>query len=549
MKSLVELFFNPPMAIARVGASPVPLDSFEWHEGRTAQGGTQTVIEPALSFEVGADGSLRPFLPTQLRFKEDDGRIRPVAPFFELWARLQRTDDGSLEEAPMNAALMQELKLTLRHFAVEVTASNLKAARRTGDDACGFTARVEIAGDDHAPHALRAFSRHTSGQAPLVSPERPIPLGAVQWMRPQAAPDPGFPEVDLSQLRLRFTPAAGEVYGPPRAAYGPDRQTVTGPLDTLEFSHKEDGRIHLIVKPENRILNDDTPFSRYAMTNGLFEDPQPQDGYDGADEGDNRAWGVVDDTCDAVLTASVAWRGSRYTAAARVFVGPPQYAPDRRPFYGIDADLEDRDAPPVEVTRETFESVKSQVVQLFRRVFETAASLNVDAARTEALQDNAAKIAGTPVPTQGLPATDGASMTRADKPWADRIADLTPGQRESVWGVSARGDRLSFSEAVPFVHAQLMEEAVLIDFLRRRHEHVRRLLRPPFGLLPDWAQQPGATPDPRFRDPRVLRDLLHDMRMPPYMRDAYYVPLSLTRRQHRMMMDFLDLLAAGAPHE
>jgi hypothetical protein len=41
----------------------------------------------------------------------------------------------------------------------------------------------------------------------------------------------------------------------------------------------------------------------------------------------------------------------------------------------------------------------------------------------------------------------------------------------------------------------------------------------------------------------VQRDLQHDMRMPPFMRDAYWVPLSLTRRQYRMVIDFLDLLA------
>jgi len=33
------------------------------------------------------------------------------------------------------------------------------------------------------------------------------------------------------------------------------------------------------------------------------------------------------------------------------------------------------------------------------------------------------------------------------------------------------------------------------------------------------------------------------MRMPPYMRDAYWVPLSLTRRQYQLMIGFLDLLA------
>jgi hypothetical protein len=544
-RSLVGLFFNPPMAVARVGASPTPVVAYEWATDASAHGGTRTVVVPATSLAVSPDGAIRPFLPAELRFKDDDGAIRPVAPFFELWATLQRSDDGTLEDAPVNLALLAELGVGLKHLHIEVTATNQKAARRTGYWPCSFTARAEIAGDEHAPQRLLAFSRHTAGQVPLVSHERPIPLGQVQWLRPVAEPEPGFEDVDRSQLRLRFTPAAGEVYGLPRAAYGPDRQTVTGANDTLEFSSKEDGRIHLIVKPQNRLLNDGTPFSNYRMLTGLFEDPQPQDGYDGSDEGDNTAWGVVDDTCDALITASLAWQQQRHVAHARVFVGPPHYAPDRRPFYGIDADLADRDRGLMTVTRENMDAVRGEVVELFRRVFETASSLNLDAARTEALQDNAAKLSpGQVLPTQGLPQTGPASMTHADRPFVDKMPDLTPGQAVSVFSSSVRGDRLSYTEAVPAVHGPLMDEAVLMDFLRRRHAHVRRLLRPPFGLLAQWAQEPGDTPNPAFRDPRVLRDLLHDMRMPPYMRDAYYVPLSLTRRQYHMMIDFLDLLAA-----
>src|SRR5437762_2837964 len=109
MRTLFSIFFTPPMAIARVGASPTPLD------------------------------------------------------------------------------------------AIEVTASNYKAARRVADATtgvaymgCSFTARVDIAGDDHARRPLLAFSRHTSGQQPLVSPQHPIPLGSVQWVRPRDECVEGF---------------------------------------------------------------------------------------------------------------------------------------------------------------------------------------------------------------------------------------------------------------------------------------------------------------------------------------------------------------------
>jgi len=547
MRTLLGIFFTPPMAIGRVGASPTPLEAFEWHTSRAAHGGVQTVIRPAVSFRVRDDATLEPYLPEAIHFKDEDGAVRPVAPFFELWGRFQNPDDGGVEELPLTPTLLSELGITLRHLALEVTASNFKAARRLADAVtgaadmgCSFTARIDIAGDDHAPHELLAFSRHTSGQPALVSPDKPIPLGSVQWLRPRDEVVPPFEDIDLDVLRLRFTPAVGTVYGPPSAVVGIDRLAVTGAVDSFQLEGSEQGRMHVIVPPENRFLNEGTPYVRYRMLTGQWEDPQPQDGYDGADDGNNTAWGVVDDSCDALITATLAWRDQRYRCHARVFVGPPDFAPDRRPFYGVDADLADRDDALVTVTPDNFHEVKREVVQLFRRAFETASSLNMDQARTEGLQDNSMSTTAT----ERLPATGPTSMTRADTPWVDRTPDLTPGQQASVFSTgSARGDTLPFTQVPAFVHTQLMDETILMDFLRRRHHHVRRLLRPAFGTVPELDENPGPEPHPGFRDPRVERDLQHDMRMPPFMRDAYWVPLSLTRRQYRMMLGFLDYIA------
>jgi hypothetical protein len=51
-----------------------------------------------------------------------------------------------------------------------------------------------------------------------------------------------------------------------------------------------------------------------------------------------------------------------------------------------------------------------------------------------------------------------------------------------------------------------------------------------------------AKPNPALRDPRITRDVLHDMRMPPYMRDSDATPLSLTRRQYQFLMKVLKRL-------
>jgi hypothetical protein len=63
MAVIEEVFFPPPMAVARLGESATPLDSFTWVEDPSQHGAGTTVIQPAISLEVQTDGSVRPFLP------------------------------------------------------------------------------------------------------------------------------------------------------------------------------------------------------------------------------------------------------------------------------------------------------------------------------------------------------------------------------------------------------------------------------------------------------------------------------------------------------
>lgn len=547
MDTLLDIFFLPPMAVARLGSGQTPLESFEWAQDPAAHGGNRTVLEPAITLEVLDDGRIRPYLPDadSIRFKDDDGGIRPVAPFFELWARMQAADDGHEYETPLTPDLLHELGIALDHVRYRITAGNTKAARRTGDAACGFSASVTVAGDDHAPHELRAFSRHTARQRPLVPEDRPIGLGWFRVIRPAAGivgPEQGLPEpVDTGILRVRYTPPPGRVYGPPDAVAGPATLAVPGYRNDPGAS--EYGRIHEIVPPENRILNGDTPWSDFAMMTGLHDDPEPHDSYDGARVGDNRSWGVVDDTSDGIIEAELVIDGQRHRAMARFFTGPPDFAPDTRPFYSLVDDLEDRDTPEVQVDEENFETVKAEVLDLFRRVYETNRLMNLDAVRAQALKDNAALQARSPTAAlPGLPSTGPRSMTVEDATPVRRIGHLISPQPPAVFSRAVARDRLPYTRAVPFVHDQFIDEARLLDFLRRHGERMKALVRPPFGLLSEFDEQPGPEPNPDFRDPRVARDMLHDMRMPPYMRDCNYFPLSLSRRQYRLLMQFVELL-------
>lgn len=517
---ITGISFQPPLAFARLGGASTPMDNYIWRYDPTIHGSSRNAIDPALTFDVLADGSIFPFTPTLIRFREH-GKLRPVAPFFELWASVvYGTDDAGHEpggeaEVPLTGELLQEGGGKLSSLVYGVAVANKKAARRTGDDSNAFAAGIQVRGDDFAKHQLLASSPTLPGGTPLVDPTRPIPLGYFQVIRPVPTQ---VNAVNLNTLRVRFTPAGGEVYGPPTAVLGRDDAT---------------GRSYEIVRETNRILNPGASWTRYQMAD---TDPQPADTYDGADQGQNRSWGVVDDTCDGVITANAVIGGRNLSATCRICVGPPDFAPDRRPFVSLADDLADRDCEPSDEEQLLANEAATQhrFADLLQRVWETASLTNLDAIRARAVTENARTRAAV---TKGLPRTDQYSMRPKDVPYADaNIKALIPTDPEP-------SDDLVFTQLIALAHESLADEDALIDFLLSRPDRVRQMIRPAYGAFPQLSESVSADadPNPHFRDPRITRDLLHDMRMPPYMRDETASPLGLTRRQFAELMNYLDI--------
>jgi hypothetical protein len=240
----------------------------------------------------------------------------------------------------------------------------------------------------------------------------------------------------------------------------------------------------------------------------------------------------VDDTCDVVVAAAIVIQGrTRLTATARVFCGPPDYAPDRRPFVSLADDLVDRD-PPVD-SPEDLQDALDRLGDLFQRAWETASLANVDAMRDRALRGQPA----SPFP----PATTVRdSMTPRD-PLFDKTADLN--------SPPSTHERLPYASVAQAVHAPLADVEDLALFLRGNVDKMRHIVRPPFGAFAelDPAPDSGAAPNPTHRDPRNDRDNLFDMRMPPFMRDADASPLSITRRQYRFLMNMINRLQEPPP--
>jgi hypothetical protein len=241
------------------------------------------------------------------------------------------------------------------------------------------------------------------------------------------------------------------------------------------------GKLHEIVPPRNRILNPNTPWSRYAMGEKNQKNPQPSDSYDGANVGGNRSWGVVDDSCDGIIEAQLVLDGQRHVATTRILSTCPDFAPDRRPFFALSDELADRDSLARAAKDGTTQDRMLEVADLFERVIETASLINLDATRQKLLGENAYYGRKN---RRGLPQVRQKSMTRDDVPFVD----LTPALLPNAPSVSEPQDPVPYVDVIGMAHRKLADFDTLIDFLRLRPDHVRELVRPPFGRF--WQLKP-----------------------------------------------------------
>jgi len=232
-----------------------------------------------------------------------------------------------------------------------------------------------------------------------------------------------------------------------------------------------------------------------------------------------------------------------------VFVGPPDFAPDKRPFLTLSDDLVDREDPEPQ-----FDAIdtEDEVADLLRRVFESVSLNDVDAQRRRALQGENApradfliRAAPTPEIANRLRARLGRDGRPPQPPLGDArsMTDDDEGYRASDRNQLRRDVPRPFTELARDAHKVMTASRLLIPFLADDAERVRRLLRPPYALVRESEPGDPESPEGRRRpwDPEAL---LHDMRMPPYMRDSDATPLSLTRRQYVQVMSLLDHLSS-----
>jgi hypothetical protein len=157
------------------------------------------------------------------------------------------------------------------------------------------------------------------------------------------------------EIRIRFTPAHGKVYG---SYTGSEDPNVVKPIyDPAK------GKWRGYREPD--VPANDFEGRRLTNPAEIFA------GYD--DGGFHVSYGYVDDECDGIIEASIEIDGNVLRSYARVAAGPPTFAPDSKPVRTVADELEQALlGPDAEVTPDEVEDVRDIV----RRALETVRLMN-----------------------------------------------------------------------------------------------------------------------------------------------------------------------------
>lgn len=359
--SALQLF--PSLAIGRLGSAPEPLDNYDIHTDPNAPLGFRRVTRAETLLVDATSGEISGALPASDSppdFKQGD-KIRPVAPFIEAFVTVKNEqNEDSLK--PLTQALLEQTGLRVRW---QIAAGNLKVWRRTGKDRDRVEATLKNL-EDHAVHALKGACKHfIKGED---GRRKTLPLGTMQFIRPNAA----FPEI-----RLRFTPAGGWVYGSTPTPEHPNVEEHTPPGAAASSS---------VVIPPERILYDsergtwngkykDDNDTLNTLSQGLYaaygkapyfnnyEDAQPARGY-------------LDDACDGIVTLELVDKNDtvQFTAKSRFCAAPPIFAPDSEFVRTVQDDvLQVLLGPKVDPDKASIDDA----LDIVRRAYETVRFMNV----------------------------------------------------------------------------------------------------------------------------------------------------------------------------
>ncbi|MBV9201513.1 MAG: hypothetical protein JOY83_17660 [Alphaproteobacteria bacterium] len=307
---ILDLRILPPFAIGRFGSSPNPLEAFELELREDDPLGFREIVPRdtlKIDPETGAVTDI--YTPPNIKFRDGE-QIRPVAPFLEVYAQ---TSPDTLE--PLTLKLLEDERLTPDAIHWQVTVGNLKVYRQTKVDDDKVVAQVDWF-NDHKVHELR-------GECNNFLKDKYIPFGGVRYIDPTK---------DYPEIRLRFTPAAGLVYGADS-----NRLTDAGTIADPVFQGHEDRIVYDATRGTWRGFQSDV--TSLTLTN-------PSDIYQGTPSADPKnplatSWGYLDDVCDGPVAVRLTLSdGKTLTARAWISAAMPAFAPDSQPVRTVADDLE-----------------------------------------------------------------------------------------------------------------------------------------------------------------------------------------------------------------
>ncbi len=361
--TIKNLCILPAMAIARLGSATQPLDNYTIETDSKAPLGFRQ-IKRADTFIVDAQsGEITEKLPADEltpSFKSGN-KVRPVAPFMEAFVTL----DGEDKLVPLTMQLLAKYGLKV---SWQVDVANFKVFRRTEDENDKVTGSLSNI-EDHWQHRLKGFCNHFVRDA--NGDRKYISWGTMQFIKPTA---------EFNEIRLRFTPAKGLVYGCtplPDSDNGTDKsgqQRMGGPAYSdinippqrmVYNSEAGSWNGHVDKNPTTTTYGqglyaayNQTPFYNY------YDEPQPARGY-------------LDDTCDGIVTLNLIDKTGRslLSAKARFCSAPPIYAPDSEFIRTIEDEVEQVLLGP---NFDTTNGVPMEAAEnIVRRAYETVRFMNL----------------------------------------------------------------------------------------------------------------------------------------------------------------------------
>jgi hypothetical protein len=348
--TIKELRILPPFAIGRLGSASEPMDNYSFdldidHTSEKPLGYRQIKAHPTLIVNENTGEIESQRTPDTLEFKRC-GKIRPVAPFLEVFAVNERD-----QLVPLTRDLLRKHDLKVKDVSWQVTVSNRKVVRRTEDEHDLVHAKLEWF-SNHQSHTLKGKCDH------FVARESFINFGSVRFIKP----NDHFPEI-----RLRFTPAAGLIYGPV--------QPSEALADPGYYQLPEDRQIYDAAKGSWSRLNG-LESENQTVPPSLFAIEPPAPSWFNNNEARSR--GYLDDACDGFVEVQLTLQdGSKLGATARICSAPPAMAPDSLFVRTLVDDLDQVINGPEVGPEEALEDIRASAQDIVRRAFETVRFMNV----------------------------------------------------------------------------------------------------------------------------------------------------------------------------